>query len=290
MRTIYDDWRIRRAQMDGVELLPRCSDQARILDFLISRYADDPAAQAPARSQSSTVFFNTRAIAAGDRDATRVAADAHRRARTILTRMADLNLQADVGAPGRRAKVEPEAPQKPRVSKLRCWSKWSRECDQTDQFVAHCKAELARFQKLLEADWAVLKDVLDCALWGWPLKAQLSDILDVLVHCAEPDITRLLLNHWASGDYPAVQPQLETYLRTNDVGAEVLRGDLAKTCAFERTRAARLLGKLGSLQDIALLQDLLAQPNMQAFSLERSVYVSAIEELAGMTVRERMTG
>src|SRR5438874_3797797 len=105
MRTLYEDWQLRRERLNTVEPLPHFEEQAKVLDYLLSRYKDDPVAHQPARfSLRSDGIQNTRdAIVQhyllqrqcgatlslpASRSLAGTIAEAHTRARTVLQRMA----------------------------------------------------------------------------------------------------------------------------------------------------------------------------------------------------------
>ena len=294
MRTLYEDWQLRRARLDTAEPLPHFGDQARVLDYLLNRFANDPIAQEPARFPfSSELVLNSdtilrtiivrRHLKCGEFGATRNPADAHTRARTILTRIAKLDLQADACAPNSRINFF-LLPDGSDIAPFRyCRGLFSRRViDETDRFVARCKAQLSRGGTLCHEDMIGLKGLLRRTLSGENLKASLSEVLNALALCGYDDITSYLLECWARVIFPNALDEIETYLRTNDLGADLLRSRLASDNSAERTFAAHVLGQLGSLNDIGLLQDLLALPEMKAESAERAAYLSAINYLAGV--------
>ncbi len=289
MRTLYEDWQLRRARLDTAEQLPHFGDQVRVFDYLLSRYVNDPIAQEPARfPHSSELIFNNRAIIVhrdlkcGEFGATRNPADAHTRARTILARIAKLDLQADACAPSSRINIM--LPHGKIAAPFGGYRGPNRPglIDRTDKFIASCKAKLSQGGTIRYHDLFTLKQLLNWTLCGHNFKASLSDILEVLSLCADDDITCNILDSWTIEISNDASDLIMTYLRKNDRAAEILRRKLASDYSAERTRAAHLLGRLGSLNDIGLLQDLLALPEMKAESPERAAYLSAMNYLAGV--------
>lgn len=285
MRTLYEDWQLRRARLDTAEPLPHCGDQVRVLDYLLKRYANDPIAQQPARHPHSSelVFFNRtlivhRHLKFGEFIATCTPADAHARAKTILARIAELNPQAHVGTPS--SCINFLAPDGPDAAPFQISILGS--IDQTDLFVARCKEQITGGATLCNGDKTRLEYLMMWSLRHEKLKASLSAILEVLAMCAYDEITSDLLDFWARGIFPNALDDIEKYLRTNELGAEMLRKRLASGNSAERTFAAHVLGQLGSLNDIGLLQDLLVLPEMKAESPERAAYLNAMKTLAGV--------
>src|SRR5438477_10391815 len=107
MRTLYEDWQVRRQRLLQHEPLPYAADQARVLDFLLARYAGDPRAKEAARFPLHTaIFLDARAIIVhhhlgrGAYNGTRTPAEAHSRARKLLQHIAAVNPQESIGPPG----------------------------------------------------------------------------------------------------------------------------------------------------------------------------------------------
>lgn len=289
MRTLYEDWQLRRARLDAAEPLPHFGDQARVLDYLLKRYANDPVAQQPARHPhaSELNFYNRtlivhRHLKCGEFIATSTPADAHARAKTVLARIAEQNPQAYAGTPSSHINfLPPDGPDAPPFRR-RFGFKILGSIDLTDVFVLRCNTQISRGGTLCHDDMIALKYLLRCTLSGENFKARMSDILDALALCGYDEITSYLLECWARAIFPNALDDIEKYLRTNELGAEMLRKRLASDNSAERIFAAHVLGQLGSLNDIALLQDLLALPEMKAESPERAAYLSAMNYLAGV--------
>src|SRR5256885_17039307 len=100
-RTLYEDWQLRREHLNTVEPLPHFEEQAKVLDYLLSRYKDDPLAQEPAKFPlPGELFLNSRAIIVnhhmkfGEFGPVRDSVDAHAKAHTMLHRIAAENPQA----------------------------------------------------------------------------------------------------------------------------------------------------------------------------------------------------
>ncbi|MEI6234246.1 MAG: hypothetical protein WCT04_14435 [Planctomycetota bacterium] len=291
MPTLYAVWLERRVKLNGHETLPHFEDSVRVLDWLIARYADDPAAQVAARvPRESSLLINDRTIivhnylSTSEFDATRVEADAHHRARTVLSRIAKLDLQADACAPSSRINaLPPDGPDMPPFSRVPFLDT---EIDRSDEFVARCKAALLRGGTLWQGDMKSMQRVFERAMHGPPIKVGMGEVLEVLALCGYPDVTRNVLALWRAKSHPDFQSLFETYLRTHELGAKLLRGDLTSSEGYKRIVAARLLGPFGTLNDILLFQDLLDLPEMHTPSPERHAYLMSMRKLARMVDEE----
>src|ERR1043165_3086114 len=107
MRTLYEDWKLRRARLARAEAQEYYAEQARVLDYLLQRYDGDPVALLPARFPLQTeLYLNSRGIIVhhhlgrGAYNGTRTPAEAHQRARKILRHIAEVNPQESIGPPG----------------------------------------------------------------------------------------------------------------------------------------------------------------------------------------------
>ena len=98
MRSLIEDWLLRREKLKAAEPLQQCALLVRILDYLIARYANDPVAQSSVenlKSSSPTAEAPMPAEPFDQHEFTRDTIAPRLRAREILKRMAELDLQSD---------------------------------------------------------------------------------------------------------------------------------------------------------------------------------------------------
>ncbi len=117
MRALYDDWKMRRERLDKCASSAHYTEQARVFDYLLARYADDPLAWEQARFPlQADLAIDSRAIlvhhhmALREFGGTRTVAEAHTRARNILTHISKVNPQASIRAPSLHAALREEDP------------------------------------------------------------------------------------------------------------------------------------------------------------------------------------
>ncbi|HLX61051.1 MAG TPA: hypothetical protein VKX17_07190 [Planctomycetota bacterium] len=288
MRTLYEDWKLRRGQLDTAEALPHFGEQARVLDFLLARYADDPVSREPARFPlSSEMYLDSRAIVVHHHlgrhafNATRTPAEAHARARKILSHIADINPQESIGPPGSEIDLL-RVDEKPLFS-------FRRDFAGLGGMAMRLSSIREGHSEMLKTRGTLPENVVD------QLIHQANSIdyrnpfaepqaLDVLEQCANECVVHYFVDQWVTdARNEQFQRRAFRYLtRMREQAAEVTRARLVDPDWANRTRAVILLGYIGSLDDIGLLQDLLALPEMQKESVEREEYVNAMQVLAGM--------
>ena len=107
MRTLYEDWQMRRERLRPCASSAHFTEQTRVFDYLLARYADDPVARQEARFPlHSELAIDTRAIlvhhhmALREFGGTRTVAEAHTRARNILAHISKVDPQASIQDPG----------------------------------------------------------------------------------------------------------------------------------------------------------------------------------------------
>jgi hypothetical protein len=287
MITLYDDWLLRRERLMGASDDPFAEVQIRVLDYLLIRYADDPAVRQPALFPlDGNTCFNSRVILVNRHLGCRDVGEAQSRAHRILSNIANINPQESIGAPGsnipsRRWNFSLCSLQRPDLGnwyKELFFDNWMRS------FFSRCRTELQHADTLPEPAISYLvKIALTPDRSTVRYSASALDILDV---CENDSLVPIWWNCGLQTNRPPwVVERVVAYLMKRRARvAKQFRSELASTRQGDRIRAARVLGMFGSLDDISLLQDLLALPDLKEQSDERDAYVSAMNDLAGQPV------
>ncbi|HLX64202.1 MAG TPA: hypothetical protein VKX17_23215 [Planctomycetota bacterium] len=321
MRTLYEDWQLRRERLNFAEVLPHFEEQARVFDFLLKRYADDPAAQRPARCPlSGGLFLNSRRIILNHHsrnrefNSTRSPAEAHSRAGAILKHMRDVSTRTEpldeaetsgnVLAKSDRRATQKLPPAPPRET-VNCMSGIN---------VSYPLPTPERLSKLfndcrdaLELDCMLSEKTVEFLIFVSRLSNLASDkfeplfpqALEILSRCDGERVLRYFTNAWVSATAPAeLQRRAALYLerageqcakqalQIREARAESARDNLDDECLGVRLYAVDMLAHIGTLDDIGLFQDLLALPEVQTDPQERNAYLKAMRTLSGIEMHD----
>lgn len=286
-RSLYDDWQLRRERVLVDSQLP---DQQRrvqihLLDYLLRRYRDAPEARSLARFPLLTeITINERAVLAnhhlwpGRVGSTKNIFDVRERVSGIVNRMQSPPL-ADADEIVEDEVTEQPNPQEAQRSTP--WRRWSanfeRVCDYIFLFRwlpwrsrrPMSNRKLRRiFDRLANSktnDWWLAEQVL-----GYD----------------HPNRARYALKAWIErvrgGTRDSTTDRLYAVVRTaSELNLDPLRSLLASENSKVRILAVEALGELGTLDDIALLSDLLTlPPQSDEHPAERNTLRMAIERIA----------
>jgi len=274
--SLIDDWRQRRHRLVGQSGTdPSARYQIRLLDYLIRRYGNSPVAHGPARFPLGGEHRTDRAIVVHQELSRRTAKvrdqrDAKERVVTIVRRMSDPTpsrhaATADAFAVEQVARREARWPID-RETALWCQSQCkviANELGGGDdpreaiaaflqvcpclpanalQFLSDCAAEVTA------NDWVSARlltccrgvEVVDHIVWAWRRRVAAKRIDETT-----NELRRFLLR-----------------ADVREEAAERMRAMLADDDALVRLEAMAFLGRIGTLDDIGLLSDLLALPSM----------------------------
>ncbi len=291
--SLLEDWQFRRKRLEYQALQPEQYRQLqiRVLDYLIDRYRDSPEAARPARSPGrSDLFFDGRAVVVhhhvwrdkvGGVKSERQARD---RVTSILHRMS-------APAPDEESDEPPDflTPDEPELTPA-----WKR---------AQASAEAVRIATAILRRWGVYR-AIEAALKASPfisergvkyLYERIADVdaeeiraVELLARCENRSALKYAMVAWRdrveAGRIDEVTTRLEAYFCRPDLRDRVgdrIRLKLADDHPQIRLRAIALLATIGSLDDVALLSDLLSiPPQHDEDPLERRALALAVEQLA----------
>lgn len=249
--SLYEDWTNRRERLE-VQSMPLDeavrAAQIRILDYLLKRYVDDPAARRAALFPLRTdVQVNQRASVVHrhllGRAVTQTTDDASDRLSPVLKRMAAANSQADAGAPA-GGSVVPFGDFKLGV---RSWIPLSGLFD----------------------DW-IIKRAWDCVEHDPLLPEDLVQTLckrlydlrvtPVLKRCRNASAAAYCVEVWLRAEHASAAEAVIVSPEHRANAVKILREKLADPESTIRLRSLRMLAHIGSLEDLGLLLDLHALP------------------------------
>lgn len=289
--TLLEDWLARRVQLykDRDPNLTAYRDvQIQVLDYLLKRYRDDTQAQRPARFPlPKDVVWNRRAqvvhrhLALHKTGVIRDEEDARSRIGPLLTRMASLNVQADLGPPahgalglGEAFKEATEVVERgitkgfPPFRLFRdanaSVEKWLEAFHQMlpDRQLELLRGHFRRARHFPEDD--------DPAGRGGIARPRVSPAvsLEFLKRCGHPDALGYLILLWKGalleGPNVLLRENLESHFEaTREQAAEHVRFELANVDPRIRLGSVRILARIGTLDDIGMLSDLLVLPEQE---------------------------
>ena len=306
--TLYDDWRQRRAFLEQAERSPRIELHRRVLDYLLHRYLDAPAAQQPARvafqpgarwnSRRIVVHHHLRRNVADD---VKSPAEAQQRVASILHRMVGRT------EPAESPTSDPEASVVYLPKAARIWWKHlasrAREGDDIDKFIRRSLSwlEACTIRRVIDGG------VLDEAHRPRPLGRSEFVIVEVELRKVDRRAARAMRRTFSPvRDYPLsyfmnclvdvwrsrvvrsshsddLQSRVHSYMsrpQCRQLAAESIRNELAHESSVVRIAAAKLLGRLGTLDDVGLLSDLLSLNLTDEGPDEREVQTHAMKRIA----------
>lgn len=267
-RTLLDDWRVRRQRLadrsDASEQHRQM--QLQLLDYLIGRYGELPAAARPARfAAPADVFWNDRAIVVHH----------HLRQSTVSGVKNQLQANRRVGeiVVHLRAVQQDEADAPPGPSDFGEWIESQQDRREVSPRSLVLLSRALRYRLGVKyAIAAALREspYLPRAALAWlcrrlssPRKADMA-AAELLAQCRGDAAIRYAVRAWreraAAACDDRVTQRIEAYLQAETENVDCIRERLADVSSLVRLNAARLLGQIGSLDDIALLSDLLTLP------------------------------
>lgn len=267
--SLYADWRHRRDQLTAA---PQDSQAAKLLDFLLSRYADDAQAQQPARfPHPSEVRFNSIAMVVNHHLAQRIgvggtsnADEADARVTQVVQRMA---APAD-------AKIEDPFAEEIAAKPIK---------------LKRIRAAFGVLSAFAEADFEDLPTETPEWIEDLPRPAQAAhDAATYLIDTIHPKAISYGLLAWrqllASYGQCWLTDLLETRIRlphNRSLSADKVRAALGDTSHSVRCRAYQLLAEsLGDVQDVGLLLDLYALPEGTMSTDERGEILAGVNRLS----------
>ena len=266
VRTLLEDWQARRARLADAALppSPRATSHARSLDYLIRRYQDSPEAAQPARfSPKTPLRVDDRAIVVHDHvwegkvGGVKTRKQAEERVSGILHRMA----ADDTGVPGR-----PDAGLPWFVS----------EEETYDPLVWH--AALRRVQRSRNALPAIEKALNEDSATPSAVARYLYECItgddenrliaaELFTRCRGQHVLSYGVLAWRAcvqlGKPDRAADTLCKFFCSPDVredAAQRIRLELANDHSLVRLAALFLIGRIGTLDDVGLLSDLLSLP------------------------------
>ncbi|MBE7464044.1 MAG: hypothetical protein HS116_11235 [Planctomycetes bacterium] len=314
-RTLYADWMLRRTRLaDGAPVgeAGYSASQIKVLDYLLQRYEGDVAARVSARFPlPSETIWKTRTIVIHHHfgrkgyASVKTRGEAEDRASRILKRMAEQKAQESLGAPGGGtiwASPDPMLDQFGNYlsKEIQYWdeylkSSFSKLEDKDVEDFARRIAKLEDgtrsgllFKLFSEEHLPVLAESKIPHHRGGISFSREVPVFKLLLKVEHPEAVAFAHIAWRdrleADSRCKIAEKLEELFRTpfnRPFAAEHLRGDLGVAHPETRYRAAKLLMELGDLQDVGLLQDLLALPRQDdEYPGERQALFAAMEELA----------
>ncbi|MCK6475000.1 MAG: hypothetical protein L6R28_25040 [Planctomycetes bacterium] len=304
--TLYEDWHRRRQQLEVTAPLfgqQYLDSQARVLDYLLDRYRDDAAAQQKARFPiADGLVLNKRVIVVhshlggGTVSGIKDSAAAKLRASRILKRISEQDPQASAGAPagganlgsGDRVLWRLEYKQKYRTPIFTTLAEFVE-----DLFGPHDPDRaLKRLVAAFDGMNAEHQEAFMNALFKQIAASAWADLawIEFLVRCGHHSTANTALLVWhdriLAFERDPFLEELENRLRVKAFGpaaGDKLRAFLADKEALIRMEALRLLGEIGTLDDVGLLSDLLALPSeADEAPGERERMLETMRKLAGL--------
>jgi hypothetical protein len=261
--TLWEDWLARREHL-AVGRLP-CSPhdemQIRVLDYLLDRYRDSPEAARPARRpESYKLFVDGRAIVvyhhawAGRVGGTKSSREAGERVSSILQRMQSSSRKTPATDAGRSTLPE------------------------SGEIVAAFGAKVSLTYTVVRRLYKRIAS----------LSSQDVKAADLLVRSGSSEGVGLAVKVWreraAAGCRDPVAQTLQRGFAepaVRDMAAHRVRELLADSSPKVRMQAAKVLAKIGSLDDVALFSDLLnLPPQTDETPQEREILLEAMQSLA----------
>ena len=298
--SLHDDWQVRRKRLDSVAgpVAAFARSQARVLDYLIQRYSGSTVALQPARFPApGELFLDRRAILVFHRlgaakfSGVKTEQEATRRASVILKRLSNLNLQQSAESytqSGAIAKDRDSAPlpvmkhSVPLPEQFKVWEKMRYEIANRND----------------ERQWPVLQELaIEALSHGSMLPEQavsyfaghlhLPGAVEILSQSMNESVPDLLLNKWREwiSERRLAHPNFIRVFSASKhrtaladkIRLELLCSDTPRL----RCEAARMLGRIGTIDDVSLLGDLLLLPYWKNEALnERVLMMRAMRRIS----------
>jgi hypothetical protein len=259
--TLLDEWQWRRDCLSrGVSSTTFfCAEQIRVLDFLIRRYRNSPEAQKPAPARlEAELCVDDRAIVVlnhlwkGKVGGVKTRQQAKDRISAILERM---GCHASIPETG-DAEITPGTPDADPAGARGIWSHlYDTFC--VSDYDAEIRGALDRNPRLAGILYRRMMDS----------ETDAKRAAELLVQATNPTALRYVIHGWRelarAGRKKRAWKVLDRFLVRPEPAAVVLDGIRESLCdsnAGIRAAAAKVLGCIGTLEDIGLLGDLLALP------------------------------
>lgn len=253
--TLYEDWRNRLDRLEA-QSMPLAEAvrvaQIRILEYLLKRYVDDPAAKRPALFPLRTdIQVNQRASIVHrhllGRAVTQTTDQASERMSPVLKRMAAANAQADASAPSRGHAVSLGD------FKLGVRS-WMPLAGFFDDWI------IKRAWDCVERDPSLPEDLVQT------LCKRLYDVrvTPILKRCTNVSAAAYCVDVWLRADNASAAEAVIVSREHRSNAVRIFREKLADPETAIRLRSLRMLAHIGTLEDLGLLLDLHSIP-MEAY-------------------------
>jgi len=326
MQTLYESWQLRRAMLEKSEFIDALTQDVhrRILDYLLSRYAGDPLGSAvahfPARSElriCRRAMVVHEHVGRGVVSGVKTEAEATDRAARILKRIAKVDPQSSVQAPGHGIITQTETATSTPLSRLSAagasspapgprvvtityqqrmaWSRIQngiRSQESVDTILGRISWALSLGPTLPKSAIEFLFNLCDNPHYEDHLPAT------YLFRCNNTSAPEFAMIAWrnriaAQIHRPDPDPVIDI-LRTvflkdevRKLALELTRPYLADVSAPVRVQSILLLGELGNVSDIGLLLDLSALP-LQADEdpIERATLREVAMRLSGIPIEQ----
>ncbi len=291
-RTVIDDWLLRRQRLAASESMPEQHRhiQLQVLDYLIRRYADSPEAARPARSASTADFYsNDRLILVhhylgrGRIAGVKNQAEANRRVGDILSHLRRVHEEdADAVAThndfGTWIDELDQRSVSPASAWRRLWQQLKSGSEMTASIQKTIAASLEQSPYLPRAVLAYLCRVLSKS-------AQDMEAAELLLRCRSDSVPDYVARAWRerinAGCLDRATEKLQGYLVSEPRALDAVRERLADPNPAVRLAATQLLREAGTLDDVALLSDLvLLPPSAHEDPSERRALLDAMWTIA----------
>ena len=286
-KTRLEDWKDRRQYLESLSgENPRKAVHIKVLDYLISRYRDSAVAQLPARfSLRLDLHWNDRRITVhhhlgrGKVAGVRNRENGEQRIADVLHRMMSCERSEDESFTPTISAVRPRRPVMLLHPSWRIKLGWNAD--------RHIRKALARYPILPETCLKHLISRLSDATH------EDSTALELLNLCKNKNIIERMVRAWRDrvaqgGSTGLITTSLEAQIQSPNHrprAAELMRERLADDDAPVRVAACRLIAKIGDLDDIGLLSDLLALPeSSDEDPIERDAIATAMTTIAERNV------
>ena len=288
VRTVIDDWLVRRQRLAASETVPEQYRQVQlqVLEYLIRRYGDSAEATRPARFASTDTFYsNDRLIVVhhhlgrGKIAGVRNQAEANQRVADLLQHLHRVHEdEADeVEDHNDFASWVDELDQRPDVPE-RAWGSILRAVNRG--WSAHRAIEAA----LKESPYLPRAALLYlCRSLSKPDNDMVA--ADLLLKCRSDRVPDYVARAWRervnAGCVDSVTSKLRDYLAKEPRALDGIRERLGDTNPAVRLAATELLRDAGTLDDVSLLSDLVSLPHAaDEHSYERRALLDAMWVIA----------
>ncbi|MBI3832075.1 MAG: hypothetical protein HY291_21310 [Planctomycetes bacterium] len=305
--TLFEDWQARRARLSerppagGEALAPA---QIHVLEYLIKRYEGTPEAAQPARfAVQSELFLNRRVmvvhhhLGGGPAASFKRGEDAESRASKILRRIKAQDPQGVLKSNERKLSGIQESG----ITLARSLRNTLNDLSETLKSAALFEFETAqswlsrRFEDLLPVYQRRVLEYYFYSLVPPAVRPKCNEryltpaiATEKLMRISHPEIPGYVLLAWRENlQHPdrIAAVALNEYLlldeRYREAAGELIRAELGNTVPAIRERALSMLLRLGNLQDIGILSDLLNLPTQpDEYPGEREAMLEAMRHLS----------